>query len=102
MTGNIVLLGFAVGGAKDPSAARSGASLVAFMAGAIFGGMINVRHSGWTQIRLLKRAIVMEAVLLIAASFAASTGAKNGISPIVTDVLIVLIALAMGVRNAVV
>src|SRR6267154_6066046 len=103
MTGNIVLLGFAVGGATGLSAARSGASLLAFMAGALFGGMINVRHSDWTQISLLKRAIVIEAgLLLLAAGFAASAGTKTEISPSLTYALIVLMALAMGVRNAVV
>jgi len=103
MTGNIVLLGFAVGGATGLSAARSGASLLAFMAGALFGGMINVRHSDWTQMRLLKRAIEIEAVLLlIATGFAASAGTKTEISPSLTYGLIVLMALAMGVRNAVV
>ncbi len=103
MTGNIVLLGFAVGGATGLSAARSGASLLAFMAGALFGGMINVRHSGWTQMRLLKRAIVIEAVLLLtAAGFAASAGTKSEISPSLAYGLIVLMALAMGVRSAVV
>src|SRR6266702_2779371 len=99
MTGNIVLLGFAVGGATGLSAARSGASLLAFMAGALFGGTFNVRHSGWTQMRLLKRAIMVEAVLLLmAASFAASFGTKNGISPNLTYALIVLTALAIGFR----
>src|SRR5258708_5441583 len=103
MTGNIVLLGFAVGGATGLSAARSGASLLAFMAGALFGGMINVRHSGWTQMRLLKRAIVIEAgLLLVAASFAASAGTQSENSPSLAYGLIVLMALAMGVRNAVV
>jgi uncharacterized membrane protein YoaK (UPF0700 family) len=103
MTGNIVLLGFAVGGATGVSAARSVASLLAFMAGALFGGMINVRHSGWTQMRLLKRAIVIEAVLLlIATCFAASAGTKGEISSGMAYGLIVLMALAMGVRNAVV
>jgi uncharacterized membrane protein YoaK (UPF0700 family) len=103
MTGNIVLLGFALGGVTGLSAARSGASLLAFMAGALFGGVINVRHSDWTQMRLLKRAIVIEAALiLIAASFAACAGTKNEISPILTYGLIVLMALAMGVRMAVV
>ena len=103
MTGNIVLLGFAVGGATGLSAARSGTSLLAFMAGALFGGMINVRHSGWTQMRLLKRAIVIEAaLLLIASSFAASAGTKTEISPGLTYGLIALMALAMGFRNAVV
>jgi len=103
MTGNIVLLGFAVGGAKGLSVARSGASLLAFMAGALFGGMINVRHSNWTQIRLLKRATVIEALLLLmSAGLAASAGTKTEISPGLTYGLIILLALAMGVRNAVV
>jgi uncharacterized membrane protein YoaK (UPF0700 family) len=79
------------------------ASLLAFMAGALFGGMINVRHSNWTQMRLLKRAIEIEALLLlIATSFAATAGTKTEISPGLTDGLIILLALAMGVRNAVV
>ena len=102
MTGNIVLLGFAVSGATGLSAARSGASLLAFMAGALFGGMINVRHSGWTQMRLLKRAIGIEGGLLLIATIFASTGTKTEISPTLTYGLIVLMALAMGVRNAVV
>jgi len=103
MTGNIVLLGFAVGGATGLSAARSGASLLAFMAGALFGGVINVLHSHWTQIRLLKRAIVIEALLLLlATAFSSSAGTKTEISPSLTYGLIVLLALAMGVRNAVV
>jgi uncharacterized membrane protein YoaK (UPF0700 family) len=103
MTGNIVLLGFAVGGTTGLSVARSGASLLAFMAGALIGGMINVRHSDWPQMRLLKRAIEIEAILLLmATSFAASAGTKTGISPGLTYGLIVLLALAMGIRNAVV
>jgi uncharacterized membrane protein YoaK (UPF0700 family) len=52
---------------------------------------------------LLKRAIVIEAVLLlIATCFAASAGNKGEISPSLAYGLIVLMALAMGVRNAVV
>src|SRR5258708_11038862 len=82
MTGNIVLLGFAVGGATGLSAARSGASLLAFMAGALFGGMINVRHSGWTQMRLLNRALVIHAALLLmAAGLPWRAGAQNGNPP---------------------
>jgi uncharacterized membrane protein YoaK (UPF0700 family) len=73
------------------------------MAGALFGGMINVRHSDWTQMHLLKRAIEIEAVLLLMATgFAASAGTKTEISPSLTYGLIVLLALAMGVRNAIV
>lgn len=103
MTGNIVLLGFAVGGATGLSVARSVASLLAFMAGALIGGIISTRHSDWAQMRLLKRAIEIEAILLlITTGLAASAGVKTEISPSLTNGLIVLMALAMGVRNAVV
>jgi uncharacterized membrane protein YoaK (UPF0700 family) len=103
MTDNIVLLGFAVGGAAGLSVTRSVASLFAFMAGAVCGGMMNVRHSGWTQMCLLKRAIVIEGgLLLLATIFAVSVGTTNEISPKLAYALIIPMALAMGVRNAVV
>jgi uncharacterized membrane protein YoaK (UPF0700 family) len=103
MTGNIVFLAFAVGGAQGLSAARSGASLLAFMAGALCGGLFNVRHSSWTQARLLKHASAIEAALLvIATSFAVITGSKQEITPNAAYGLIVLTAVAMGFRNAVV
>src|SRR5204863_6662890 len=73
MTGNVVFLAFAVGGATGLSAARSGTSLLAFMAGAVYGGVISIRHSGWTQTRLLKRAIAIEAMLLVGAAIFAAT-----------------------------
>src|SRR5262249_59224931 len=38
MTGNVVLLGFAVAGASGLSVTRSSLSLVAFLAGAVCGG----------------------------------------------------------------
>lgn len=103
MTGNIVFLAFAVGGAQGLSAARSAASLLSFMAGALCGGIINVRHSSWTQARLLKHASAIEAALLLAAtSFAVITGSKHEITPNAVYGLIVLTAVAMGFRNAVV
>jgi uncharacterized membrane protein YoaK (UPF0700 family) len=103
MTGNIVFLAFAVGGAQGLSAPRSAASLVAFMAGAICGGIINVRQSDWTQARLLKHASAIEAaLLLVATSFAVITGSKQEITPNAVYGLIVLTAVAMGFRNAVV
>jgi uncharacterized membrane protein YoaK (UPF0700 family) len=103
MTGNIVFLGFAVGGAQGLSAARSATSLLAFMAGALCGGIIYVRHSGWTQARLLKHASAIEAaLLLVATSFAVITGSNHEINPNAVYGLIVLTAVAMGFRNAVV
>ena len=103
MTGNIVFLAFAVGGAQGLSAARSAASLLSFMGGAVCGGLFNVRHSGWTQARLLKHAIAIEAALLLfAACFAVITGSNHEITTTATYGLIVITAVAMGFRNAVV
>ena len=103
MTGNIVFLAFAIAGVQGLSAAGSVASLLAFMAGAVCGGLFNVRHSGWTQTRLLKHASAIEAaLLLIATTFAVITGSKHEITPNAVYGLIVLTAVAMGFRNAVV
>jgi len=103
MTGNIVFLAFAVGGAQGLSAARSGASLLSFMAGALCGGIISVRHPGWTRARLLKHASNIEAaLLLVATGFALITGSKHEITSNAVYGLIVLTAVAMGFRNAVV
>jgi uncharacterized membrane protein YoaK (UPF0700 family) len=103
MTGNIVFLAFAIAGVQGLSAAGSAASLLAFMAGAVCGGLFNVRHSGWTQARLLKQAIAIEAALLLVATcFAVITGSKHEITPNAMYGLIVLTAVAMGLRNAVV
>jgi uncharacterized membrane protein YoaK (UPF0700 family) len=103
MTGNIVFLAFAVSGTKGLSAARSGASLLAFMAGAAYGGVMNVRHADWTQARLLKAVSAIEAALLfVAASFVTITGSEYEITANAAYGLITLTALAMGVRNAVV
>lgn len=103
MTGNIVFLAFAIAGVQGLSAMGSVASLLAFVAGAICGGLINTRHSGWTQARLLKRGIAIEAaLLLLAACIAIITGSKHEVTPNVIYGLIVVTAFAMGVRNAVV
>jgi len=101
MTGNIVFLAFAIAGVQGLSAAGSVTSLLAFMAGAVCGGLFNVRDSGWTQARLLKKASLIEAALLLAAAiFAIITESKN--TTTATFGLIVITAVAMGFRNAVV
>lgn len=101
MTGNIVFLAFAIAGVQGLSAAGSVTSLLAFMAGAVCGGLFNVRHSGWTQTGLLKKASLIEASMLLAAAiFAIITESKN--TTTATYGLIVITAVAMGFRNAVV
>src|SRR5258708_38224798 len=58
MTGNVVLLGFAVAGVRGLSAARSLAALVCFFAGAIFGGRVSVPQA--------PRPLLVETLLLLA------------------------------------
>jgi uncharacterized membrane protein YoaK (UPF0700 family) len=95
MTGNIVFLGFALGGATGLSAPRSFMALAAFLLGALAGGRWMLR--GATKGRIVP-AIAAEAGLLAAAAVE-SAGVPG---PIKIYGVIAATALAMGLRNAVV
>jgi uncharacterized membrane protein YoaK (UPF0700 family) len=100
MTGNVVFLGFAATGARGFSIARSLTSLVAFLAGAVIGGGISVAIDA-TRRRWLFAVAVCEATLLFVAALA-SIGLEIGsaMPPIRLYSVIVLMAIAMGFRNA--
>ncbi|MEU7167974.1 YoaK family protein [Streptomyces morookaense] len=91
MTGNVVVLGFAAGGAPGFSAAGSLVSLAGFGAGAVLAGRFAnalAAHparwrTGW--------ALLAEAVLMAGAAAAAGASRYAGIG---------VLAVAMGVRNA--
>src|SRR5580704_15246409 len=73
MTGNVVLLGFALAGVPGISILRSVVALLAFFAGAVLGGRMASEKSGWH--RWADRAFMLEALLLgVAAVTAAGTG----------------------------
>jgi uncharacterized membrane protein YoaK (UPF0700 family) len=100
MTGNIVILGFAVAGVPGLSFARSFTSLLAFLAGAALGGRLALRLAA-ERWRWLLAVGLTEGSLLFAAAFV-SAGFD-----IVTStpsnrlyLIIILTALAMGLRNA--
>jgi uncharacterized membrane protein YoaK (UPF0700 family) len=99
MTGNVVVLGFAMAGARGFSMSECLTSLSAFLIGALGGGLLNQRISN--RGRLLITAMVAEATLVCTAAviaFLVSTaGGEWG-----RYVVIVVLALAMGVRNAVI
>ncbi len=101
MTGNVVLLAFAVAGAPGLSMARSSAALVAFLVGAALGGRLGVAMAAASRRRWLLTAAWAEALLLVAAAIA-SIGLEIGsaTSPSRLYTVIVLTALAMGLRNA--
>ena len=71
MTGNIVFLGFAVGGAPGLSLTRSLTALVAFLIGALIGGRAALRLSEVSTPRWLTTALSLESALLLVATLAA-------------------------------
>jgi len=101
MTGNVVLLGFAIAGAPGFSVPRSSAALVAFFIGSVIGGRIAVQMSSYPQHRWTSTAFAIEAALLFAAMLVAlgQQGGQSEFSILLYGVII-LGALAMGIRNA--
>ena len=98
MTGNVVFLAFAVAGVPGLSAPRSLVSLLAFLLGAVLGGRLARRRMTQPQWPWIRAAFCVEAALLLMAGLAAATLTPDS-SALIYGV-IVLTALAMGVRNA--
>jgi len=90
MTGNVVMLGFAIAGVRGLSAVRSLAALVCFVAGAIFGGRVSVPQA--------PRPLFVQTALVLVASMAALLPDQN----LSVYCVIAITAAAMGYRNAVV
>jgi uncharacterized membrane protein YoaK (UPF0700 family) len=101
MTGNVVLLGFAVARAPGLSVTRSLTSLIGFLCGAVLGGRLGTKVASTSRRNWLLTSSVFEAALLFAAAFV-SIGLSTGsaIPPNRLYVVIVLIAVAMGFRTA--
>ncbi len=100
MTGNVVFLGFAAGGAPGISAARSIAALCAFAGGSVCGGRLTGSRQRTPVAHMLIATYVETALLLTAAS--AATFTANDVSPAIAYAIVLSTALAMGLRNAVV
>ena len=98
MTGNVVFIGFAIGGAADLSMLASLVAIAAFVAGALGGGHLGARlgrHRG----QLLAVATYVEMALIGAALITSMAGSGTA-DPTTQYTLIVLLALAMGLQNA--
>src|SRR4051794_23545834 len=98
MTGNVVFLGFGIAGAGGLPVVAPLLSLGSFLLGAGAGGVL-ARRMGDRQREHIARALAIEVTLLgVAAVIAAAVDVRpNAVSG---DLLIALMALAMGVRNA--
>jgi uncharacterized membrane protein YoaK (UPF0700 family) len=101
MTGNVVFLGFAIAGAPGLSIRRSLTSLIAFLFGATLGGRLAVAMAATNRRRWLVAIAVAEAGLLFAAALV-SIGINIGSGAASSGVygVIILTAVAMGLRNA--
>jgi uncharacterized membrane protein YoaK (UPF0700 family) len=97
MTGNVVLLGFAVAGAPGLSVLASLIALAAFLIGAALGGLLarRVAHRG----ALLRTAAVVEASLL-GVGLLGAIGAPEPVHGARRALVVVAVALAMGVQTA--
>ena len=100
MTGNLVFLGFAAGGAPGISASRSIAALCAFAGGSACGGKLTSSRQRTPVAQMLIATYVETALLLTAAT--AATFAASDVSPAIAYAIVLSTALAMGLRNAVV
>jgi uncharacterized membrane protein YoaK (UPF0700 family) len=98
MTGNVVLLGFSLGGAPGFSAPALLTSLGAFLVGAVVGGRMAVQL-GRRRTRWLGAAFGLEAVLVGAAALLA-IGLHIDPSGARLYAVIAVLGLAMGIRNA--
>jgi len=100
MTGNVVLLGFGFAGTPGLSVPRSLASLAAFFLGAIIGGRIAAALAPISGRRWTTAAFGTEAILLLGATLASMHYRPSSADSTLLYTLIVLTALAMGVRSA--
>jgi uncharacterized membrane protein YoaK (UPF0700 family) len=94
MTGNVVFLGFALGGAHDVSIAASLIALGGFLCGAAYGGRL-VRKDAHGALPL---ALGIEVALLLTG--AAVAGFAGAPGPLGRSLLLVLLSVPMGLQNA--
>ncbi|GAB4215461.1 MAG: YoaK family protein [Roseiflexaceae bacterium] len=97
MTGNVVFLGFALAGFTELSAGGSLASLAAFLVGALLGGWLGTAMGGVSKGRWLLVAAYLEAAFHTAAAAFVLLFGQTGA---MVYGVIILSALAMGLRNA--
>jgi uncharacterized membrane protein YoaK (UPF0700 family) len=100
MTGNVVLLGFALAGVESLSVSRSVTALVAFLLGAVLGVRVARSMTPSTR-RWPAAAFASEAALLmISAMVAASRSVGPSAASTGVYVIIASTGVAMGIRNA--
>jgi uncharacterized membrane protein YoaK (UPF0700 family) len=103
MTGNVVFLGFAIGGAAGFSVSRSLMALNCFVVGALLGGWMTRKMSPKDSGATLVHALVIETIVFFfAAAVSIGFTAPDANHELKSFLLIALTAVAMGLRNSVV
>ena len=100
MTGNVIFVAFAVAGVPGLSLTRSLTALVAFLIGALIGGRAATRLSEISTPRWITTALGLESALLLVATLVAINFRNSSGSSFQLYSIIVLTAVAMGIRNA--
>ncbi|GAB2712335.1 YoaK family protein [Kitasatospora kifunensis] len=95
MTGNVVVVAFALVGTPGFSIAGSLTSLAAFLLGSVLAGRLALRHRDGRRERWLRTALLTETALQGAATAIAFTAGGRAQQ----EALIALLAVAMGLRN---
>ena len=98
MTGNVVLLGFALVGAPGFSIAASLLAVAAFSLGAVVGGKVGTLL-GQDRGRLFRTTASIQAVFL-ACTVALAAAGGNPVPDAYRYSLIIVLAVAMGIQNA--
>ncbi|WUQ88723.1 DUF1275 domain-containing protein [Kitasatospora purpeofusca] len=101
MTGNVVVVGFALVGTDGFSITGSLTSLAAFLMGSVLAGRLATRHSAGRRVPWLRTALLAETALQAVATTVAFTCGPDepGADAVAETTLIALLALAMGLRN---
>ena len=112
MTGNVVFAGFAIVGAPGFSLSSSLFALAGFLIGAAIGGAL-ITRAGQDRAVLLRAGVIAEVVFAAAALAVAAASAAPGVSrgttaiagppfgAATTDAVAALLAVGMGIQNAV-
>jgi uncharacterized membrane protein YoaK (UPF0700 family) len=97
MTGNVVFLGFSIGGASGLSTLASLVAIASFLAGAAGGGRLAASF-GDDLTRVLTEGMAVQVALVAAAAIVAAVAGVHGDAS--RYPLIVLLAVAMGIQTA--
>ncbi|TQF07132.1 DUF1275 domain-containing protein [Kitasatospora acidiphila] len=96
MTGNVVVIAFALAGAPGFSVTGSLTSLAAFLLGAVLAGRLVARNADTRRDRRVRTALALEIALLAVSAAVVFAWSANGSA---RYAVIALVAVAMGIRN---